>query len=445
MKKAPSWGENSTLKRSFPLTSLPPDINRRNFLAAAAIAGTATMLKPAMSFASAGAAHEIRPFKVSVPDSALQELKQRLASARWPAKETVGDDSQGVQLDRFRALVNYWQDGYDWRKVEEKLNAIPMFITEIDGLDIHFIHVRSRHENALPLIMTHGWPGSILELLKVIDPLTNPTAHGGRAEDAFHLVVPSIPGFGFSGKPDVRGWGSDHIGRAWSTLMDRLGYQKYVSQGGDCGSVISQRMAHQNVPGLLGIHLTMPAIVPREIVPLLAAGAAAPEEFNEEERACFDKLAIFYRDSAAYAQMMVTRPQTIGYSLVDSPVGMAAWMYDKFAEWTFSDKQPEKVLTRDEMLDDISLYWFTETGASAAQIYWEDHTNNFNALDKIPTLPVAVSVFPGEIYQAPRSWTERAYGNLIYFNEVDNGGHFAAWEQPAIFTNEVRAAFRSLR
>ncbi|MBX5166347.1 alpha/beta fold hydrolase [Rhizobium sp. NZLR3b] len=427
------------------MTSLPPDINRRNFLAAAAIAGTATMLKPAMSFASAGAAHEIRPFKVSVPDSALQELKQRLASARWPAKETVGDDSQGVQLDRFRALVNYWQDGYDWRKVEEKLNAIPMFITEIDGLDIHFIHVRSRHENALPLIMTHGWPGSILELLKVIDPLTNPTAHGGRAEDAFHLVVPSIPGFGFSGKPDVRGWGSDHIGRAWSTLMDRLGYQKYVSQGGDCGSVISQRMAHQNVPGLLGIHLTMPAIVPREIVPLLAAGAAAPEEFNEEERACFDKLAIFYRDSAAYAQMMVTRPQTIGYSLVDSPVGMAAWMYDKFAEWTFSDKQPEKVLTRDEMLDDISLYWFTETGASAAQIYWEDHTNNFNALDKIPTLPVAVSVFPGEIYQAPRSWTERAYGNLIYFNEVDNGGHFAAWEQPAIFTNEVRAAFRSLR
>ncbi|MBX5194191.1 alpha/beta fold hydrolase [Rhizobium sp. NZLR10] len=427
------------------MTSLPPDINRRNFLAAAAIAGTATILKPAMSFASTGAAHEIRPFKVSVPDSALQELKQRLASARWPAKETVGDDSQGVQLDRFRALVNYWQDGYDWRKVEEKLNAIPMFTTEIDGLDIHFIHVRSRHENALPLIMTHGWPGSILEMLKVIDPLTNPTAHGGRAEDAFHLVVPSIPGFGFSGKPDVRGWGSDHIGRAWSTLMDRLGYQKYVSQGGDCGSVISQRMAHQNVPGLLGIHLTMPAIVPREIVPLLAAGAAAPEEFNEEERACFDKLAIFYRDSAAYAQMMVTRPQTIGYSLVDSPVGMAAWMYDKFAEWTFSDKQPEKVLTRDEMLDDISLYWFTETGASAAQIYWEDHTNNFNALDKIPTLPVAVSVFPGEIYQAPRSWTERAYGNLIYFNEVDNGGHFAAWEQPAIFTNEVRAAFRSLR
>ena len=420
-------------------------LSRRGFMAAAAIVSAASMLKPPMSFAASTAAGEIRPFKVNIPDSAIQELRQRLAVARWPARENVADDSQGVQLDRLRSLVDYWADGYDWRKVEAQLNALPMFITEIDGLDIHFIHVRSKHEDALPLIMTHGWPGSVLEMLKVIDPLTNPTAHGGTEEDAFHLVVPSIPGFGFSGKPNVPGWGSDHIGRAWGTLMNRLGYERFVSQGGDCGSVISQRMAHQNVPGLIGIHLNMPAIVPKEIVPILAAGAPAPADLTDEERACFDKLAIFYRGSAAYAQMMVTRPQTIGYSLVDSPIGMAAWMYDKFAEWTYSNKQPEKVLTRDEMLDDISLYWFTETGASSAKIYWEDHTNNFNALEKIPSVPVAVSVFPGEIYQAPKSWTERAFGNLIYFNKVPNGGHFAAWEQPSIFTEEVRAAFRTMR
>ncbi|MEP7454115.1 epoxide hydrolase family protein [Phyllobacterium sp. SB3] len=427
------------------MTPFSLDMNRRNFMTAAAIAGAATMLKPAVSFAAAGALSEdIRPFKVSVPDTAIKELKQRLSTARWPAKENVADDSQGVQLERLRGLVDYWANGYDWRKVEQKLNALPMFITEIDGLDIHFIHVRSKHADAMPLIMTHGWPGSILEMLKVIDPLTNPTAHGGKAEDAFHLVVPSIPGFGFSGKPNMKGWGSDHIGLAWGTLMHRLGYEKFVSQGGDCGSVISQRMALQNVPGLLGIHLNMPGIVPKEIAHILAAGDPAPTDLTDKERACFDKLAVFYRDSAGYANMMVTRPQTIGYSLIDSPVGLAAWIYDKFATWTYSEKHPEKVLTQDEMLDDISLYWFTETGTSAAQIYWEDHSNNFNAIN-IPTLPVAVSVFPGEIYQAPKTWTERCYKNLIYFNETDNGGHFAAWEQPAIFTNEVRAAFRSLR
>ena len=428
------------------MSPLSFSMNRRAFVTAAAVAGAASLLKPAMSLAASDALPDgVKPFKVHIPDSAIAELKQRLATARWPLKENVADDSQGVQLERLRDLVGYWADGYDWRKVEQKLNSLPMFMTEIDGLAIHFIHVRSPHENAMPLIMTHGWPGSVLEMLKVIDPLTNPTAHGGKAEDAFHLVVPSIPGFGFSGKPTTRGWGSDHIGRAWGTLMNRLGYEKFVSQGGDCGSVISERMAHQKVPGLLGIHLNMPAIVPKEIVPILAAGAPAPAGLTADERACFDKLAIFYRDSAAYAQMMVTRPQTIGYSLVDSPIGMAAWMYDKFAEWTYSNKQPEKILTRDEMLDDISLYWFTETGTSAAQIYWEDHTNNFNALERIPSVPVAVSVFPGEIYQAPKSWTERAFGNLIYFNKTENGGHFAAWEQPAIFTNEVRAAFRSLR
>ncbi|QFY62545.1 epoxide hydrolase 1 (plasmid) [Rhizobium grahamii] len=427
------------------MTSFSLNINRRNFMATAAIAGAATVLKPAMSFATAAASDEIRPFKVNVPDSAIQDLKQRIANTRWPAKENVSDDSQGLQLERLRNLVDYWGTDYDWRKIEAKLNSLPMFITEIDGLDIHFIHVRSKHENALPLIMTHGWPGSVLEMLKVIDPLTNPTAHGGTEEDAFHLVVPSIPGFGFSGKPAVRGWGSDHIGRAWATLMQRLGYEKYVSQGGDCGSVISERMAHQNVPGLLGIHLNMPAVVPKEIVRILAVGDPAPATLDGKEKAAFDKLAEFYRDNAGYAQMMVTRPQTIGYSLDDTPVGMAAWMYDKFVTWTYSNKQPEKVLTRDEMLDDISLYWFTQTGTSAAQIYWEDKTNNFNALGTIPSVPVAVSVFPGEIFQAPKSWTERAFGNLIYFNEVNDGGHFAAWEAPDLFTKEVRAAFRSLR
>lgn len=340
--------------------------------------------------------------------------------------------------------MGYWADGYDWRTLEERLNALPMFVTEIDGLDIHFIHVRSRHADALPMIMTHGWPGSVLELLKVIDPLTNPTAHGASAADAFHLVIPSIPGFGFSGKPTTPGWGSDRIGRAWAVLMRRLGYDRFVSQGGDCGSVISHRMALQKVPGLAGIHVNMPGTVPAEIAAILTAGGPAPSGLSEAERAAFDALATFYRDSSGYAQMMVTRPQTIGYSLVDSPVGLAAWIYDKFATWTYSGGDPERVLTRDEMLDDISLYWFTATGTSAAQIYWEDHSNNFNAVD-IAGIPVAVSVFPGEIYRAPRSWAERSYKDLIYFNEVENGGHFAAWEQPALFSREVRAAFRSLR
>ncbi len=421
------------------------NMNRRNFMATAAIAGAVTMINPALSFATGASSDEIKPFKVNVPDSAITELKQRLAMARWPQKENVADDSQGLQLEQFRSLVDYWQNGYDWRKIEAKLNSLPMFITEIDGLDIHFIHVKSKHENAMPLIMTHGWPGSILEMMKVIDPLTDPTAHGGKAEDAFHLVVPSIPGFGFSGKPTTTGWGSDHIGRAWGTLMNRLGYEKFVSQGGDCGSVISQRMAHQNVPGLLGIHLSMPAVVPKDIAHSLAAGDPPPASLTSEEVATYKQLADFYRENSAYAAMMVSRPQTIGYSLVDSPVGMAAWMYDKFVTWTYSNKQPEKVLTRDEMLDDISLYWFTETGTSAAQIYWEDKTNNFNALDKIPSVPVAVSIFPGEIFQAPKSWVDRAYGNLIYFNKVSDGGHFASWEQPKLFTEEVRAAFRSLR
>ncbi|GGC75268.1 multidrug MFS transporter [Chelatococcus reniformis] len=386
----------------------------------------------------------IRPYRIAIPDDAIVDLRRRLAATRWPDRETVGDGSQGVRLAALQDLTRYWMTDYDWRKVEARLNALPMFVTEIDGLDIHFIHVRSPHRNALPLIMTHGWPGSILEFLKVIGPLTDPTAHGGAAADAFHLVVPSIPAFGFSARPAQAGWGSDHIGRAWAALMQRLGYTRYVSQGGDCGSVISQRMALQNVPGLVGIHLNMPATVPKDIAAVLAAGGAPPSHLTEPERAAFAALDTFYKDSSGYASMMVTRPQTIGYGLVDSPVGLAAWTYEKIAAWTYSGGEPERVLTRDEILDDISLYWLTGTGASAARIYWEDHSNNFNAVD-IATMPVAVTVFPGEIYRAPRSWAERCYHNLVYFNEADNGGHFAAWEQPDLFTREVRAAFRTLR
>lgn len=423
-----------------PTASLPP--TRRRLLAGAAAIGAATLTPASLHAEPAGG--EIRPFRANIPERAVVDLRQRLLATRWPDRETVSNASQGVQAARLRSLVQYWATDYDWRKVEAELNALPMFLTEVDGLDIHFIHGHSRHRNALPLIMTHGWPGSVLEFLKVVGPLTDPTAHGGGAEDAFHLVIPSIPGFGFSGKPTATGWGSDHIGRAWTTLMRRLGYERYVSQGGDCGSVISHRMALQNAPGLIGIHVNMPGTVPSEIASILAAGAPAPAGLSEKERAAFDALDAFYRDSSGYSSMMVTRPQTIGYSLLDSPVGLAAWMYEKFAAWTFSGGEPERVLTRDEMLNDISLYWLTASGASAARIYWEDHSNNFNAVD-IATTPVAVSVFPGEIYRAPRTWAERCYRNLVYFNEVDAGGHFAAWEQPQVFASEVRAAFRSLR
>jgi pimeloyl-ACP methyl ester carboxylesterase len=420
---------------------------RRQMLAASAggALGAAAFVVPSHADPIAASNDQaIHPFRVHVPEAEVAALRRRIASVRWPDGETVTDQSQGVGLARLRPLIQYWGTTYDWRKVESKLNALPQFTTRIDGLDIHFIHVRSRHEGALPMIMTHGWPGSVLEFLKVIDPLTNPTAHGGSAEDAFHLVVPSIPGFGFSGKPTAAGWGSDHIGRAWAVLMRRLGYERYVSQGGDCGSVISQRMALQNVPGLAAIHLNMPGTVPSEIATILTAGGPAPAGLSAKEREAFDALDTFYKNSSGYANMMVTRPQTIGYSLVDSPIGLAAWMYDKFATWTYSGGEPERVLTRDEMLDDISLYWFTASGASAARIYWEDHSNNFNAIT-IKSLPVAVSVFPGEIYRAPRTWAERCYGKLFYFNEAATGGHFAAWEQPATFTAEVRAAFRSIR
>lgn len=390
----------------------------------------------------------IHPFRIHVPDEAIADLRRRIAATRWPPRETVNDRSQGAQLAKIQPLVRYWGTDYDWRKVEAQLNGLPQFMTRIDGLDIHFVHVRSRHPNALPLIITHGWPGSILELVKVIGPLTDPTAHGGRAEDAFDLVLPSMPGYGFSGKPQETGWGPDRMARAWAELMRRLGYKRYVSQGGDWGSVVSDVMARQAPPGLLGIHVNMPATVPADIARALKCGDPPPAGLSEKEKDAYKSLANLYEKGSGYAIMMVTRPQTVGYSLEDSPAGLAAWIYDKFADWTYSGGEPERALTRDEMLDDISLYWFTNTATSSARLYWENNNNNFNA-DTQKTaeisLPVAVTVFPGEIYRAPKSWAQRAYRNLIYFNEVDKGGHFAAWEQPQLFSTELRAAFRPLR
>jgi pimeloyl-ACP methyl ester carboxylesterase len=384
----------------------------------------------------------IRPFRINIPEEALGDLRRRLAATRWPDRETVTDQSQGMQLATLQRLVRYWQTEYDWRKVEAKLNSLPQFLTQIDGLDIHFLHIRSRHENALPLIITHGWPGSIIEQLKIIEPLTNPTAHGGGAEDAFHLVIPSMPGYGFSGKPRSTGWGPGRIARTWAALMGRLGYKQYVAQGGDWGSVVSEVMARQAPAGLLGIHVNMPATVPPDVAKALNDGDPAPAGLSDDELAAYSKLSTFYKLGRAYAAVMMTRPQTLS-ALADSPAGLAAWMYDKFAAWTDTNGEPERELTQDEMLDDITLYWLTDTAISSARLYWEVKVYNFNAVDI--SLPAAVTVFPGEFYQAPRSWTERAYHKLIHFNKVDKGGHFAAWEQPELFATEIRAAFRSLR
>jgi pimeloyl-ACP methyl ester carboxylesterase len=389
----------------------------------------------------------IRPFTVEVPQPEIDELQRRVQATRWPDKETVDDRSQGVQLAKLRPLVEYWGTGYDWRKVEARLNALPQFMTEIDGLDIQFAHIRSPHDDALPLLMTHGWPGSIIELLKVIEPLTNPTVNGGRAEDAFHVVLPTMPGYGFSGNPTSTGWDPARMATAFHELMLRLGYGRYVSQGGDWGAIISELLAVQAPEGLLGIHVNMPGTVPPGVLRHLRNFDPAPAELSDREKIAYDRLLHFYRDGFGYAAMMNQSPQTIGYALADSPVGMAAYYYDKFAEWTDSGGEPEKVLTYDEMLDAISLYWLTNTGTSSSRSYWEGAQAGggpFDAFD-IPTLPVAVTVFPAEIYRAPRSWGEKAFGNLIYWNEVDEGGHFAAWEQPRLFSEEVRAAFSSLR
>ncbi len=394
-----------------------------------------------MAFASGGT--EIRPFTVNVPEAALDDLRNRIKATRWPAKETVADQSQGVQLAKLQELVRYWGTEYDWRKVEARLNALPMFVTEIDGLDIQFIHVRSKYPNALPLIITHGWPGSILELLKVIEPLTDPTAHGGTAEDAFDLVIPSMPGYGFSQQPTETGWNADRIGLAWDILMGRLGYKHYVAQGGDWGSVVCDKMARQGHAGLLGIHVNMPATVPADAARAMSSGDPAPAGLSAEEKAAYDQLNAFFAKNGAYGAMMSTRPQTVGYGLSDSPAGLAAWMFDKFNQWTYSGGDAERSLTKDEMLDDITLYWLTNSAISSAQLYWENNANNFNAVDI--SIPAAVTIFPGEIYRAPRSWTEQSYHNLIYFNVVDKGGHFASWEEPQLFSVEIRKAFKSLR
>jgi pimeloyl-ACP methyl ester carboxylesterase len=433
--------------------------NRRRFLGAAVMTFAAAELgifrsadaqsrNAELAEVPDGSTDGLRPFRINVPEDALVDLRQRIVATRWPERETVADRSQGVQLAKIQDLVRYWGTDYDWRKVEAKLNALPQFVTTIDGLDIHFIHVRSRHQNAMPLIITHGWPGSILELVKVIAPLTDPTAYGGRAEDAFDVVLPSMPGYGFSGKPKSTGWGPERIARAWAVLMERVGYERYVSQGGDWGSVVADAMARQAPPGLLGIHVNMPATVPPDVAKALKDGDPAPPGLSDKEKAAFNSLNDLYTKGGGYAGIMVTRPQTLGYGLSDSPVGLAAFFYDKFNDWTYSGGDAEKVLTRDEILDDITLYWVTNTGTSSARLYWENDNNNFNAVEQKTadiSIPVAVTVFPGEIYRAPKNWAERAYHKLIYFNEVDNGGHFAAWEQPQLFTEEMRAAFRSLR
>jgi len=423
------------------MSAISSSLSRRGFLASSAAVGAAGLFPAAARAASQDGA--IRPFRIDVPEEVLVDLRRRVLATRWPDRETVGDRSQGVRLAKLQELVRYWGTDYDWRKAEAKLNAYPQFMTKIDGLDIHFIHVRSRHSNALPVIITHGWPGSVLEQLKVIEPLTDPTAHGGRAEDAFEVVIPSMPGYGFSARPTERGWGPDRIARAWAELMKRLGYARYVAQGGDWGAPVSSAMARQAPAGLLGIHINLPAAVPPDVAAVLAGGGPAPAGLSEKERAAFDALDTFYKKNRAYGVMMNTRPQMIGYALTDSPVGLAAFMYD------YNNGEPERLLTRDEFLDDVTLYWLTNSATSSARLYWEN--NNTSILSAVAqktdeiSLPVAITVFPGDIYRAPETWARRAYRNLIYFHEVDKGGHFAAWEQPELFSAELRAAFRSLR
>ena len=423
----------------------------------AAVSGLLVLVALATSVQAAGQGapddKSIRPFHFHASDEALADLRRRIAATRWPSRETVTDDSQGVQLATMRELARYWQTDYDWRKVEGRLNALPQFITNIDGLDIHFIHVRSKHPNALPMIVTHGWPGSIIEQLKIIDPLTNPTAYGGSASDAFDVVIPSLPGHGFSGKPTAGGWDPVRIARAWIVLMKRLGYTRFVAQGGDWGNAVTEQMAVLKPPELIGIHTNMPATVPDDIAKALLASAPPPSSLSAEERQAYEELDFFYKNGLAYAQEMSHRPQTL-YGIDDSPIGLAAWMLDHDARSyqliARAFKGEKEGLTRDDVLDNVTLYWLTSTGVTASRLYWE--TLHGVPLRQIAffapqgvTIPVAISVFPDELYQAPRTWTVRAYPKLIYYNRLDKGGHFAAWEQPQLFTSEMRAAFRSLR
>jgi pimeloyl-ACP methyl ester carboxylesterase len=389
----------------------------------------------------------IRPFQVNVPETELAELRRRINATRWPERETVADQTQGVQLDTIQALARYWATEYDWRKCEARLTALPQFITEIDGLDIHFIHVRSKHDNALPLIVTHGWPGSVVEQLKIIEPLTDPTAHGGSASDAFHLVIPSMPGYGYSGKPATTGWNTAHIARAWTVLMKRLGYEKFVAQGGDWGAIITEVMGAQAPPELLGIHTNMANVIPLDIDKATFSGAPAPAGLSAEEKVAYERLSFVYAKGIGYGFQMGLRPQTL-YGIADSPVGLAAYFLDHDARSyeliaRVFDGQSEG-LTRDDVLDNVTITWLTNTGVSGGRLYWENWGASFFAVKGV-TVPVAVSVFPDELYPAPRSWAERAYSKLLYFKAHDKGGHFAAWEQPQLLAEDVRAGFRSLR
>jgi pimeloyl-ACP methyl ester carboxylesterase len=423
------------------------EMKKMIIMTAGAIAsGAALLAAPGLAASAAVENAVLQPFKVAIPEKELVELRRRIAATRWPTSELVEDRSQGVQLGTLQKLANYWTTEYDWRKAEARLNALPQFTTEIDGVKIHFIHVKSRHENALPLIMTHGWPGSVVELLETVGPLTDPTAHGGTAEDAFHLVLPSLPGYGFSSEPTELGWDSGRIALAWAELMKRLGYTRYVAQGGDVGALVTDVMGRQAPAGLAGIHLSLLAGAPFIVDKL-------PKE-SEQERAAHAALATFMTDGFGYFQEQVTRPQTIGYSLLDSPVGLAAWMLDHDTDSyykissAFVDDKPAGNLTRDHLLDNITLYWLTGTGTSAARWYWETGRAGARAAGKAPrpvAVPIAFTAFPGEIFPAPRSWVETAYPGLAYYNAAERGGHFAAWEEPALFTAELRAAFKPLR
>jgi pimeloyl-ACP methyl ester carboxylesterase len=430
--------------------------NRSMFRAATLVAIASSPLFLAVSsYAQAAnnkeATMAIRPFRVNVPEEQLAELRQRIAATRWPDRETVIDATQGVQLATMRKLARYWATDYDWRKIEARLNALPQFVTTIDGLDIHFIHVRSRNPDALPIIITHGWPGSIIEELKVIGPLTDPVAYGGKAEDSFDVVIPSLPGYGFSGKPTEPGWTPVSIARAWAKLMQRLGYTRYVAQGGDWGNAVSEAMALQQPAGLIGIHTNMAATVPADVSRALSVGGPLPADLSADEKHAWDQLDDFYKHGLAYAQEMSNRPQTL-YGIADSPVGLAAWMIDHdirsylMIALVFEGKA--EGLTRDDVLDNVTLYWLTNTAISSARLYWDTTQistgGGFFDVRGVK-LPVAVSAFPDEIYQAPKSWAERAYPNLVYYNRLPKGGHFAAWEQPRLFAEELRTAFRSLR